>query len=83
MKATTLEVHTVEAGATSLSARIAEPSAPAPLAKSEWLPAADLSAGATWYFGSLDGANGPLLRVGVSAEGGYGMVPFDASHRRD
>lgn len=57
-------------GLTSLATRVNDDSGPAPLAKSEWVPSLDLSAGAAWRFARVND------RVGfwVTGEGGYGWA---------
>lgn len=55
-------------GLASVSARVEDASAPAPLVKSDWVPTMDLSAGASWRFARVND------RVGfwLTGEGGYG-----------
>ena len=55
-------------GVASISTRVSDASAPAPLAKSGWVPVMDLSAGAAWRFARVND------RVGfwLTGEGGYG-----------
>lgn len=60
--------------AVSLSARVVDASAPAPLAKSDWVPAIDLSAGAAWRFAAAPGANDARVGFWLLAEGGYGLA---------
>ncbi len=55
-------------GVSSLSARVEDSSAPAPLVKSEWVPTMDLSAGASWRFVRVNDRVGCWL----TGEGGYG-----------
>jgi hypothetical protein len=58
-------------GVANVHARVSDPSAPAPLVATSWLPTMDLSAGAAWRFADLrDGRFGFWL----TADGGYGWA---------
>lgn len=61
----------VAAGVASVSARVSDTSAPAPLVVSTWVPAMDLSAGLAWRFVA---ARGGAVGIWLTGEGGYGWT---------
>jgi hypothetical protein len=61
-------------GAAWVKARVNDPSGPAPLVASEWMPSADLSGGAAYRFAVSKAGKGSL-GWWISAEGGYGWTP--------
>jgi hypothetical protein len=68
----------VAPGAAALRVEVDDPSAPAPLKKSQWAFATDLSAGYSFPIWTVaHGAHG-VSRLWLQAEGGYGWMP-DAS----
>ena len=60
------------AGAAMLAPRVSDPTAPAPLVSTSWVPVLDLSGGAAYRIGGGGGEG--KLGVWLVAEGGYGWA---------
>ncbi len=64
----------VAPGVVLTAAEVQDPSAPAALSKNRWLMAADASAGYAWLAWSRPEGPGPMARLWLQGEAGYGWV---------